>query len=447
MLRYTTRINSRLHFSVSSLAKNYNKELESLINAKQASDTIKDKPKTSGLNNNTEDSLKKLFESFSQKSKKYPAAGFRPMLRKKTTNNSNIDNSSTSSRFSEKPRTPKPLDTRRQIQFDKIPNDMENLVTFLAEKLPSNVLVKNPKSPKLSTFMTKYEALNFVNWNEQGIKIINENLKTTELKDIINDDTIYIPFPSHYLISVIQIVDKNKMPLQQYKDQMKMKIIKTFGSQELVDKIEDREQTLKKKELKEKASNTFKVVQIKWECQKNDLTRKLNIATKYLKANEKVDLVMGPEHYLTSSAFRFDHHPRVYEYTRSKIGSTSSMPNEKEFKEELHQIFEKRHFNRRMSIKQRSEVLDIITAYLDEHQAKYKIFADLESLAVISVHSAVFLEDAATNKAVDPRSSKQKREHDISRTRLTKDKLTPPSPKKKQPVASTTDMYSIKIED
>ncbi len=41
------------------------------------------------------------------------------------------------------------------------------------------------------------------------------------------------------------------------------------------------------------------------------------------------------------------------------------------FKEELHQIFEKLViFNRRMSIKQRSEVLDIITACPDEHQSK-----------------------------------------------------------------------------
>ncbi len=91
-------------------------------------------------------------------------------------------------------------------------------------------------------------------------------------------------------------------------------------------------------------------------------------------------------------------------------------------------------------------MLDIITAY-DEHQAKYKNICDLNLQSCYKCTLQLyFLEDAATNKAVDPRSSKQKESMTFQET-IDKDKLTPPSPREKATSGFTTDIFSIKIED
>ena len=85
MIRSVIRYNARLHFSVAKCPRNFRKELEALDPSNVSSDKGESNSQSSTLKANTEDSLKKLFESFSQKNKKYPTTGFRPILRKSPT--------------------------------------------------------------------------------------------------------------------------------------------------------------------------------------------------------------------------------------------------------------------------------------------------------------------------------------------------------------------------
>ena len=72
------------------------------------------------------------------------------------------------------------------------------------------------------------------------------------------------------------------MDLQSFKDDMKMSIIKSFGSSELFDLINEREKASEKKEKIEKSVNAFKLARINWGCSPSDIERKLKVAIKTL---------------------------------------------------------------------------------------------------------------------------------------------------------------------
>ena len=449
MIRSVIRYNARLHFSVAKCPRNFRKELEALDPSNVSSDKGESNSQSSTLKANTEDSLKKLFESFSQKNKKYPTTGFRPILRKSPANDKNPINKSSLSDSSKKSKIKSDLDPKYNLLMDKIPNNLHNVVSFLSEKLPKNVLVHNQKAPHLSNFMTNFQALNSVDWNEQGIKILRENLSPENLKKIGHYKDLYVSFPKNALISVIQIIPKNEMPVQQFNEEMKKKILQDLGGEELLAKIQTHENALKKKALREKSAPSFKVLTVNWECQPKDMIRKIRIADRALRVDEKVEFVFGPEYYLASPFFRTDHHPVISEFTRSKIGGDARIANERTFLQDIYKLFESRGYNKRISPRHRSELIQLLFDYLEETEAKCKLYGDNTTLRVISVHSAK--PELATERTLkkkvdnDPPVERKKSKSKGLKERGSAVKKTVNSHKKT--TAPSSDMYSMKIVD
>lgn len=449
MIRSAIRCNSRVHFSVSRCNKNYRKELETLFSSNVSSDKGESKPQSNPPRTNTEDSLKKLFENFSQKNKKYPTTGFRPILRKNPANERNTSNKSTLSDSLKKSKIKSESDPKYNLLIDKIPNNLHNLVVFLSERLPKNVLVHNHKAPHLSNFMTNYQALNTVDWNEQGIKILRENLTTESLKNIGHYKDLYFSFPKHALVSVIQIVPKGEMPVQQFNVEMKKQILQDLGSDELLAKIQTHEDALKKKALREKSAPNFKVLKVNWECQPKDMIRKVRIADRALRAGEKVEFVFGPEFYLASPFFRTAHHPVISEYTRSKIGGNAIISDEETFLQDINRLFESRGYNKRMSTRRRNELAQLLLDYLEETEAKFKVYGSYTTLKVISVHSAkceLATEQTLKKKVGDDQPVQKKNSHSKGpREKGSREKKAVETNKKTK--APQGDMYSMKIVD
>ncbi|KAL6930775.1 uncharacterized protein HGUI_03355 [Hanseniaspora guilliermondii] len=447
MLRSFTRYNNRLNFSVSVCPKNYKKELEILASANISSNKDENNSQQNISKTNTEDSLKKLFENFSQKNKKYPTTGFRPILRKNTTND-NASSMKTSLRDSLKnPKTEVKLDPKKKLLLDKIPNNLHNLVSFLSEKLSRNVLVHNQGAPHLSNFMTNFQALNFVNWNEQGIKILKEDLSPEDLKNIVYYKDLYVPFPDHALISVIQIVPKSEMPIQKFNHEIKKNLLHSFGSEELLAKIQAHEEDLKKKAQKDKSALNFKLLKVNWECHVKDIIRKVRTADIALRKGEKVELVFGPEFYLSSAFFRTDHHPQIAEFTRSKFGSNAKIPNERTFLQDLYRLFENRGYNKRKDVGHRKHLATYLFHYLEETDAKYKMYGDYETLLVVSIHSADTA--LATHKTLYKNIEKDTAIQSIEKSHLKEKKSAEKTDAKTSntTTSSPSDMYSIKIDD
>ena len=84
MLRFTARISARRNFSVSRINSSFGDDLESLLQGSTDNKTSPKKIDPKSLNEETEDSLKKLFASFSEKSQHKLGSSFRPVLRNRT---------------------------------------------------------------------------------------------------------------------------------------------------------------------------------------------------------------------------------------------------------------------------------------------------------------------------------------------------------------------------
>lgn len=430
MLRLTARITNRRSFSVSRINSNFGDDLESLLQSSIKSNSSLKKKESRSLNEETEDSLKKLFASFSEKSQHKLGSSFRPVLRNRVP----LGSSQTRLNLNENKKAA-PFNPKRNIDFSKIPEEISSIVSHIAKNLQKDVLVHNSKNPNLSNLMTKSEAINHINWENQGLKIIDKSLPAGDVKRTLNTRSIYIPLDSDELLSVIEIVDKSEMNLQLFKDEMKMEIIKSFGSSELLDLISEREKASEKKEQIEKSANTFKLARINWECSPSDTERKLKAAIKTLQKGDRYELVFGPESYLFSTVFNNTHHTQVTNITRSKLGTNPVFLNEKAFNEEIAELFELRKYNKGKSIKQREDLINFALSYLDENKTKYKTYGNVETFFVISIHSIEMPEKEL------PEASKTEQ---IKVKKEKKMRKAAPKPKIIKPVE---DLYSMKIEN